>query len=220
MELGEVDDLDAHLLEHPHEVGLRRTRRVGDAPMAATAIAMCQWLVNVMWPGSVGEAVVVRVAEGLAEGVLGPAPREEVEDAQALLGPGRRVEPGGVLPAAGLGLPDAEPGPVLQPAMAAAGPDGREVVGQVAREEELMRRREAGHGPLRRPRPRSSGGGPRIGRSAAPLDLLAAERPSVSTQATPRQLGVAATSPHHRGYARSASAVLTTASTWTSRAPA
>ncbi len=59
--------------------------------------------------GQVGEAVAVGVAEGLAEGVLGGTAAGEVEDAQALLGAWRGVEPGDERAAARLGLADAEP---------------------------------------------------------------------------------------------------------------
>ena len=58
--------------------------------------------------------------------------------------PGGALNQGTIRAAAGLGLADAEAEPVVEPAMVSAVPDGALVVGQVAREEELVRRRKAG----------------------------------------------------------------------------
>ena len=95
--------------------------------------------------GQLGEAIAVGVAQGFSQCALGITVGEEIEDAEALVGAGRGVEPGDERTAASLGLADAEAEPLVEPAMLAAVPDGLQVVGQVARKEELVRRRKTRH---------------------------------------------------------------------------
>ena len=85
------------------------------------------------------------VAQGFPQCALRIAVGEEIEDAEPLIGAGRGIEPGDERAAAALGLADAEAEPRVQPAMVAAVPDGLQVVGQVARKEELVRRRKTRH---------------------------------------------------------------------------
>ena len=56
--------------------------------------------------------------------------------------PGGALNQGTNEPPPRLGLADAEAEPLVEPAMVAAVPDGLQVVGQVARKEELVRGRE------------------------------------------------------------------------------
>ena len=113
VELGDVDGVDAQPLEDADEVGdgrgvdpggplLHRLDGERHVPVAGEGLVA----------GQLGEAVAVGEAEGLADRVLGRASAQEVEDPQPLGGPGRGVEPGDEVPAAGLGLadPEAEPG--------------------------------------------------------------------------------------------------------------
>ncbi len=93
----------------------------------------------------VGEPIAVGVSEDLLQRVLRLAVREQVEDTEALVGVGRRVEPRDERAAARLRLPDAEAEPILEAAVVLAVPDGPEVIREVTREEELVGRREAGH---------------------------------------------------------------------------
>ena len=143
VELGQVDDVHVHVLEHFHEVGrrpplarldlLQRRRGDGHVPVAGERHPA----------GERREAVAVGELEDFLEGVVGPPAAQQVKHAEPLRGAGRGVEPGGVVAASGLGLADAEPGAAVELAVIAARPDGLLVVGIVARVKELVRRREA-----------------------------------------------------------------------------
>ena len=145
VELGDVDGVDPEPLEDLDEVGDRRRvdlrglllhRLDGErhVPVARKRLVA----------GKLGEMVVVREPEDFAKGVLGRASAQEVEDPEPLLGPRRGVEPGDVIPPAGLRLADTEAVLGPEPPVVPTVPDGLEVVGPVPREEKLVRGRETG----------------------------------------------------------------------------
>ena len=148
-------------LNIPTKSGTVRPLPRACSSIAATAVAMCQWLVNVRNPGS-AEAVVSRKLASFRQRILRRSVHRDVEDAHPLLGGRGRVEPGGEGASADLGLADAESRAVVEPAMPPAVPGALEVLGQVARREELVWRRETGDcavARLRRDRPPPDGEG-------------------------------------------------------------
>ena len=133
VKLGEMDDLDSHVLEHLDEIGrqpggaprlfLERGHGNGHVPVAGKGVIT----------GQLGEAVLMGISERLAECSLGVPARDQEENAQVLLAAGRSVEPGDERAAPTLGLANAEAEPGIEPLAISPVPGGLLVVGQVAR---------------------------------------------------------------------------------------
>src|SRR5689334_7450110 len=89
VEAGDMDGVDAHLLEHTYkfrhtlELACHRVHRHRHVVMAGESDVARQ----------LRKSIAVRVTQRLAQGVFGAAAREQVEDAQPLTRAGRRIEP-------------------------------------------------------------------------------------------------------------------------------
>ena len=165
VELGQVDHVHAHVLEHPHEVG----RRAGHAPGLLVEGGHGDRHVKVAGEG----VIAVQTAGSGRRGCTAASPcmassgraaREQEEDARAAASvPGGALNQGTYAPPPRSVWRMPKPNRVVEPAMIPAVPDGALVVGQVAREEKLVRGRKAGQGPARCLGDDASGGGPSSG---------------------------------------------------------
>ena len=145
VELGEVNYIHVHIFEHFHEIGscprlavgdlLHRGQGDGHVPVAGEGDATGERIITIApcEPEHLGHRAFGRVAS------------DQVKHAEPLHGIRRRIEPGDEVAATAFGLADAKTCSIVQAPVIAAGPDGRLVVGEVARKEKLVRRGKTGH---------------------------------------------------------------------------